>query len=233
MKKRFYLSIMITAIMLASLGLVSVSSLAAEAEDILAEIQKKYQDVTGLSADYVRVTQTPAMEGLFKSTSTNTASGLILFKKPAKLILNQAQPRTENLVTDGQTVWWYIPDENLVHQYSKVDVYGELKPLLDFLGGLGGLKGEFKVQVTPAGTGGETTHRLDLERLKPGSGPASITVWCDPRTNDLTAFQFKSLTGETTTFTLNHVQLNPGLNDTLFVFRVPPGAEVVEEEGGM
>ena len=131
------------------------------------------------------------------------------FKKQAKLSLNQGQPDTELMVTDGQTVWWYIPDENLVHVYHNVAVYEELKPLLDFLNGLGGLEGTFSIKATPAGTAKEYNHRLDLHRLKQGSGPAGITVWFKPETYDLAGFRLTSLTGEATDFHLSNLVVNP------------------------
>lgn len=208
-----------------------VQALAEDPEAILKAIQEKYADLNSLTADYTRVTNTPAMEGLFKTGSKHTAGGLLQFRKPAKLILNQASPRTEKLVTDGRTVWWYIPDENLVHRYADQDIYGELKPLLDFLGGLGGLEGRFAVKIVPAGTQNETKHRLELNRLQQGSGPAGITVWVEPDTLQLAAFRLTTVMGETTDFTLSNVRINPELDDALFIFRIPDGVQVLEEQG--
>ncbi len=207
------------------------AGLAETSDQILAQIQKRHAGLTSIKANYTRVTKTPAMEGVFQSTSTHTASGVLTFKKPAKLRLDQSSPRTEKMVTDGRTVWWYIQDEKLVHRYSNVNVYGELKPLLDFLGGLSSLKGHFSVKVTPAGQGKEKSHRLDLTRLRQTSGPTDITVWFNPKDLNLSGFRLTSLTGETTDFTLRNVQLSPRLSDRSFVFRIPSGVQVVEEVG--
>ena len=227
-RKRISLALLVMVLILG----ICVPVLAeAGPEEILSAVQSRYADVGSMTADYTRVTSTPAMEGLFKTTSKHTASGFLIFKKPAKLILNQSSPRTEKMVTDGQTVWWYIPDENLVHRYTSVDIYGELKPLLDFLGGLTGLEGRFAIKVTPAGTGTEVKHRFDLTRLKEGSGPAGITVWFEPQSLDMTGFRLTSVLGETTDFTLRKVKLNQALDDRIFFFRIPPGAEVIDEAG--
>lgn len=140
-------------------------------------------------------------------------------------------PQVEKLVTDGRTVWWYMPDENLVHLYKNVDVYGEMKPLLDFLGGLSKLDKTFKVKVIPAGSGEDDRHQLELNKLKEGSGPSGITVWFHPKSYDLAGFRLTSLTGETTDFTLENAKINPKLEDRVFVFDIPRGAQVVEESG--
>jgi len=208
-----------------------VPSPAEDQEAILAAIQRRYAGITGLMAEYTRVTTTPAMESLFQTSAKHTASGTLIFKKPAKLILDQTRPRPEKMITDGATVWWYIPEENLVHRYSNMDVSGELKPLLDFLGGLDSLTGRFEVRVTPAGTDGQTRHRLQLNRLQEGAGLSGITVWFEPGQMTLKAFRLTSLTGETTDFSLRHVRTDTVPDDRAFVFQPPAGVEIIEESG--
>ena len=222
-------ALLISLVLLTVSGATPGLCLALSPEEVVTEVQKKYADLTSLSADYTRITRTPAMEGVFQSSSEQTASGLLQFKKQAKLSLNQGKPETELMVTDGQTVWWYIPGENVVHLYDNVAVYEELKPLLDFLNGLSGLEGRFTIKAIPAGTGNEYNHRLDLQRLKEGSGPAGITVWFRPQNYDLVGFRLISLTGEATDFNLSNLVLNPELEDSVFTFRIPPGTEVLEE----
>ena len=231
MMLRIMRNLMISLVLLLVVGAVPLPARAITPDEIVAEIQKKYAELTTLSADYTRVTRTPAMEGVFQSSSEQTASGFLRFKKQAKLSLNQGKPDTELMVTDGKTVWWYIPEDNLVHVYDNVTVYEELKPLLDFLNGLSGLEGKFSIKVVPAGTVNEFNHRLDLHRLHEGSGPADLTVWFKPQTYDLAGFRLTSLTGEATDFNLSNLVLNPELEDSLFIFRIPPGTEVLEETG--
>jgi len=230
LKSRGLVLVLILFLWIFAPGLLSGAAAGNDAEEILTALQHRYVHVTSLTADYTRVTSTPAMEGVFQTSAKHTASGLLMFKKPAQLILSQAAPRTEKLVTDGGTVWWYIPEENVVHRYTNVDLHGELKPLLDFLGGLGRLEGHFTVKVTPAGTDGQKHHRLELHRLQEGSGPARITVWFEPQELNLAGFRLTSVMGETTDFNLSNVQFNPEFEDGLFYFRIPPGAEVIDEE---
>ena len=204
---------------------------AATPEEIVKAIQERHADMTAFGADYVRTTKTPAMDGLFQSSSTHTASGFLIFKKPARLLLNQAQPRTEKLVTDGSTVWWYIPDENVVHRYNNVSLSGDLQSILDFFNGLGSLEGRYRVRVFEAGTDGETRHRLELSRLFESDSPQDITVWFNADDYLLAGFRLTSLTGETTEFTLTEVKVNPEAGDDIFLFRIPPGTDVLDEGG--
>jgi outer membrane lipoprotein carrier protein len=220
----------IIAIVLISTAGVAAVNAGDDPEKILSDIQDYYSTVKTLKAHYVRTTTTPAMEGVFQTSAEHVATGILQFKKPAKLILNQDAPRPETLITNGATVWWYIPEENLVHRYAKVNVYGELQPLLDFLNGLGSLEGKFSVKITPGGEAPNINHRLDLTRLENGGGgPAQITVWCAPETFVLQGFKLTSLTGETTVFKFNSVDVNKDLSDETFNFQIPPGADVVDE----
>ena len=225
---RLFITIIAVA-MIFTLGIVTATA-EEEPEKILSTIQDYYATVKTLKAHYTRTTTTPAMEGVFQTSAQHVATGILQFKKPAKLILNQDAPRPETLITNGKTVWWYIPEENLVHRYAKVDVYGELQPLLDFLNGLGSLEGKFSVKITPGGQAPNLNHRLDLTRLEnDGGGPAEITVWCAPDTLLLKGFKLTSLTGETTVFNFNSVDVNTDLSDETFNFQIPPGADVVDE----
>lgn len=231
MKKRLT-SVLIYTFLLFLFGLTASSGAgAASSDDILAAIQKRYKGLQTLSAEYTRVTTTPSMEGVFQSSSTHTATGILLFKKPARLILNQATPRSERLVTNGKTVWWHIPEENAVHKYPDVDVYGEMKPLLDFLNGIDSLKGSFHVKVTPADAKKNPNHKLELTNLKETGGPAGITVWCSPRNFDLVGFRLVALTGEATVFNLKSVKTNMELKDDSFDFVPPKGVKIIEETG--
>ncbi|MEW5722274.1 MAG: outer membrane lipoprotein carrier protein LolA [Thermodesulfobacteriota bacterium] len=227
------LTVVILSFSLLFLGLSAVPGDAQDFDkvDFLEKVRERYAGTTGLTADYQRTTTSPSMEGVFKSSSQNVASGVLLYKKPDKLSLDQKEPRPEKLVTDGRTVWWYIPEEKMVHRYSDVDVYGELKPILDFLGGLAGLEEQFLVRVIPAGTKNDKNHRLDLARLTEGPGPQDITVWLAPDTLTVVGFKITSLTGESTVFNLTHVDTQPKLKDDQFIFTPPPDAEVVDEAG--
>jgi len=148
------------------------------------------------------------------------------------LRLDQNLPRPENLVTNGPTVWWYTPADNTVQRYSGQDISGELKPIVDFLSGLGGLKGRFEVKLNPTPTSQGGLIEVLLTRLQAGGGPEKITVWFEPRDYALAGFRLTSALGETTDFKLSHVQLNTGLEDGRFTFRVPPGAEVIDQKSG-
>ncbi len=95
--------------------------------DVLSGLKDRYTHMTGMAGDYIRVTTSPSMEKTYKASSSQTASGRLFYKKPNKLRLNQTAPDPELLITDGTTVWWYIPEENVVQKYSGQALMSQLQ----------------------------------------------------------------------------------------------------------
>ena len=202
-------------------------------DQVAAGLAARYGRLETLSAAYRRVAvTTAASEKVFKSSSQQVATGVLYWSRPARLLLDQVSPQPEVMVTDGSTVWWHVPAENLVYRYRNVDVAGELKPLLALLGGLDALTVAFDLAPAPAeparpGQSGLRLTPRDGERLVD-----HLAVWCDENFT-LTGFGLTSLTGETTDFFLNGLTENPSLDKALFAFRPPRGAEVIEEENDL
>ncbi len=196
--------------------------------DVLSGLKDRYAHMTGMAADYIRVTTSPSMEKIYKASSSQTASGRLFYKKPNKLRLNQTAPDPELLITDGTTVWWYIPEENVVQKYSGQALMTQLEPLLDFLNGLGDLEKSFSVSLFPIIVKGESRFELTLEPKTKGTNLQELIVWLNADDYTLTGFRFTSTLREVTEFELSAVIFNPGINDDTFQFQVPDEAEVIE-----
>ncbi|MEE9557353.1 MAG: outer membrane lipoprotein carrier protein LolA [Candidatus Adiutricales bacterium] len=196
--------------------------------DVLAGLKDRYTHMTGLAADYIRVTTSPAMEKTYKGSPSHTASGRLFYKKPNKLRLNQTAPDPELLITDGTIVWWYIPEENVVQKYSGQALMTQLEPLLDFLNGLGDLEKSFSVSLVPIIVKGESRFELTLVPKTEGTNLQELIVWLKADDYTLTGFRFTSSLREITEFELSAVKLNPGISDSTFQFQVPDEAEVID-----
>ena len=200
-------------------------------EKIMAGLAGRYRGLTGLSAAYTRVAATPGNEKVFQGGSSQVATGVLSWSKPDKLMLEQNSPKPETLVTDGRTVWWHLPAEKLVYRYRDIDVAGQLKPLMSFLGGLDSLNADFLVSPAAAESARPRQHGLALIPKRGAEGGVDrLIVWCDENFS-LTGFRLASVTGETTDFYLTGLNENPRLDNSRFSFRIPRGTEVIEEDG--
>lgn len=226
------LKILLSALMAALLVPAAVAGAQSlSQEQILAGLSSKYRDINGLQATYSRVAAAPTTDQIFKSNSSQVASGVLYWKRPDKLLMEQSSPAQETMVTDGSTVWWHIPAERLVYRYRNMDVAGQLRPLMSFLGGLNRLNSDFKVSSAPFDKSRPGQYGLELvPKSGPEGGVERLTVWCDGNFT-LTGFRLSSITGETTDFYLTGFRENPSLAASLFNFKVPRGTEVVEEDG--
>ena len=203
--------------------------LALNQDKILAGLAKRYSQFNSIVAEYRRVATTPSTDQIFKTGSSQVATGTLSWARPAKLKLDQKKPQEELMVTDGSIVWWYIPSEKLVYRYQNIDVAGQLKPLISFLGGLDSLKTDFEVSLAPPDTDRPGQHGLVLlPREGSEEGVDRFQVWCDEKFM-LTGFEITSVTGETTDFYLEKIKENPTVEPKTFNFKIPPGTEVMEE----
>jgi len=198
---------------------------------VLDGLAARYRGVGDLQATYSRIASTPSTDQIFKTGSSQVATGVLYWSRPDKLLLDQSTPQPETMVTDGSTVWWHLPEEKLVYRYRNIDVAGQLKPLMLFLGGLDSLNAEFNVSQAPFDQARPGQHGLILvPRSGPEGGVDRLTVWCDNQFI-LTGFRLSSITGETTDFYLTGFRENPKLDKKMFTFRIPRGTEVIEEDG--
>ena len=85
--------------------------------EILKGIQKRYKDLPGLSIPYKREIITRSMALLGGSMDADMASGHIHFRSPKFLRVQQDTPKPETIISDGNTLWWYVPHKNQVYQY--------------------------------------------------------------------------------------------------------------------
>jgi outer membrane lipoprotein carrier protein len=213
---------------------LSASPLSADraaVEKALTGLSERYVGLESFSADYSRTTTTPALDNVFRTQANQTAEGIIQWKQISMLRLDQSQPNQEALMTDGQTVWWYLPTEKQVRVYRDIDLAGELAPLLSFMSGIKTLKEKFSIKEVTKEDVRKGQTGLILEQKEGAEEAGQLIIYCD-KEFVLTGFRLSSLTGEKTDFFLNDPKVNPGFDDAFFVFKIPRGTTVIEETEG-
>jgi outer membrane lipoprotein carrier protein len=209
----------------------SVSPLKADKaamEKALKGLSERYVGLESFSAAYRRTTTTPSTDSVFKTQASQTANGVLQWKQLSKLRLDQREPSQELLMTDGSTVWWYMPQEKQVRIYRDIDLAGELAPLLTFMSGLKTLRDNFRITEAVKGDARKGQTGLILEPKDNPEEGGLIIVYCD-KDFALTGFRLSSLTGEKTDFWLTEPKINPALEDKFFVFEIPKNTIVIEE----
>ncbi|MDR2444217.1 MAG: outer-membrane lipoprotein carrier protein LolA [Deltaproteobacteria bacterium] len=196
----------------------------------LTGLSERYRSLSSLVSDYTRTTKSPSTDEVFTGQVSQTAEGVLSWKNLSMLRLDQKTPEVQAMMTDGQTVWWYVPEERQVYVYRQIDLAGQLSPLLSFMAGLDRLKESFKIteatdEDVRDGQIGLILNPIDNNEEASGL----LIVYCDGDYR-LTGFRLVAITGEKTDFYLSDIKLDPELKDDFFVFKVPRGVKVIEEE---
>ncbi|MCU0491061.1 MAG: outer membrane lipoprotein-sorting protein [Chloroflexaceae bacterium] len=181
------------------------------------------------------------VEGWMKKTYQTDANGKPIYKvRGVVLEASEADMVGATVVSDGNTFWAYSPKENKVVTGTRADMQnraptdpaGATQALQDVVQrGLDAVNLEvlgeeqvagqntWKVKVTPKP---ETTQQLNLSNI------VEATMWVDvekalPLKLDVDAKDMGTGNAE-----VRSIELNQGLDDSLFTFTPPAGAEVVQ-----
>jgi len=194
---------------------------------VLEGIRKTYGSAPGLTLPYEREVISKSMAMLGDQIKAEVATGLIHYKSPQFLKFEQRTPAKEILVTDGNTLWWYIEAKNQAHRFSSHQLSRELKLLGDIFQGLRGVeesfvilqkgedeKGALILEVTPSPPWGDIDH-IDLT-VTPGSF-------------QIRKVEIYNLLGGLTRFKLGDSLKEEKFKDDFFRFTPPPGTRIIEE----
>ncbi|MCL4245947.1 MAG: outer membrane lipoprotein chaperone LolA, partial [Candidatus Dadabacteria bacterium] len=85
------------------------AALASDGLDsVVDRIQKKYEHISDFHADFSQEAEVKALNKVQK------AEGEVWFKKPGKMRWNYHTPAQDEIVSDGNTLWYYSQEEKQV-----------------------------------------------------------------------------------------------------------------------
>jgi outer membrane lipoprotein carrier protein len=194
---------------------VSHGDAAASVSKTVDAIQHHYQTTESFSAKFVEdITPVGAPKRM--------REGVVYFRKPGRMRWEFKTPNEELVVSDGQTLYSYDPGLNQVVE-SPLNRALRAPGATEFLLGAGNIKQDFKASApaTPPGDG------LDHVRLVPRQGGDAIEVAVDPNGSDIRSIRITDQLGDVTEVHFSDIRNNISLQDSLFSFAPPPGADIV------
>lgn len=185
---------------------------------IVARVQKYYDATKDLKAKFdqqlTSVSQRP-----------QKASGEVWLKKPGKMRWDYATPEKKLMVSDGTTLWVYVPDDE---QAFKQSLSGQALPAqVSFLLGEGKLDKEFDASVTKVDGLGPDEVAL---KMVPKVGTAAyryLVFVVDAKTGQVRRTIIYDQQGGTNTLSFSDVQQNKGVDDGKFKFAPPAGTRIL------
>ena len=220
MNMRFWLGVVVSL----SGGISgSLSAQQQSAAELAAALQKKYATVRDFSADFVQTYRGGVLNRQMKDT------GHVMVRKPGKMRWEYKTPEEKLFVSDGTSIYWYVPQDRQAEKRSMPSDDQASSPAL-FLAGKGDITRDFTPALVerPAGQA-EGTLALKLVPQTPQAEYDWLVIVVDPSSLSLRGLVTADSQGGTSSFTFSNLKENVGLADKLFTFTPPRGVEVVNE----
>ena len=152
-------------------------------------------------------------------------SGTLMLRKPLRMRWEYSEPKGKLFVSDGKSLWLYTPADNRAEQMKLQDSNDMRAPLAFLLGRLSFGKDFRNLQARPDGSSTRITAEPKTDNLPYTAVEFLVAPDSQIREVKVTGFDNAILD-----FNFDREKVDPPLDAKLFVFKAPPGAEVVEAE---
>ncbi|MGD8230208.1 MAG: outer membrane lipoprotein carrier protein LolA [Desulfobacteraceae bacterium] len=197
--------------------------------EILAGVQKRYGDLPGLSIPYKREIITQSMALLGGSMEADMASGQIHFKPPRFLKVQQDTPKPETIISDGDTLWWYLPHKSQVYRYPSHQLGKEIQLLNDIFQGLRAVEESFDVMLM--GLDEKGAYQLKLIPNPSWAEIHHIILSVSQEDCTIRKVGIHNQIGGITRFILGDLSVKKKFPENFFRFVAPEGVKVIQQEG--
>lgn len=204
---------------------MTTAGFSAQNEDLDAvvdKIQLKYEQISDFHADFTQEATVKALNKVQK------ADGEVWFKKPGMMRWNYYQPAKDEIVSDGRTLWFYNEEEKQVIE-SPLHQVSDTGTTTTLLSGLGKIKELFEASFSDSKEFEKNgSYLIDLRPKEDGEDFNMVTVSVDKSTMIVNTMYMYDPYGNLTKVTLENIQVDKGVSDSLFDFKPPAGVEVIK-----
>ncbi len=202
-----------------ALGLPGAAqSQAPSAPDLARRIQAHYDKVADFTADFSVSYRYEVQQ------QTSVERGDVKVKKPNRMRWNYTAPDRKEFVADGSTLYIHFPQDKSL-RLTPLPKAGDAPVALLFLAGKGDLLRDFVPSMPADQPAGE--WRLALTPKARQDDYTSLTLGVQRDSLALTGLVMVDEMG-TQTFRFTKFQANLGLQDSVFLFKIPKGTEIIK-----
>ena len=187
----------------------------AQLKTLLDRLQKHYQQTNSFSAKF--------KEAIMPAGGTRRdRAGTVYYSKPGRMRWEFEGQDQEIIVSDGKQLYSYQPDLNQVIETPLEQAFRS-SSFAAFLLGIGNVQRDFDASVPAKPPADGLKHVA----LKPKSAGDIIEMGLDPSTLDLRTLRLTDALGDVTELTFADIKNGAALDDKLFAFIPPAGADIV------
>lgn len=188
----------------------------SELDQILAQLQKTYDNAKGYSAEFEQLTGTPS------SGKPNVSRGHVHFEKPGKMLWDYSEP-ARKFIANGTTFWMVQPDRKEVLEAPAETMFGDETPAA-FLAGFGEVRRDFKPELLDSNA---ATAEIRLNLKKPTTQAQYLDVKLDRKTGLAQSVKTVDFFGAYNEIRFTSYKLNPTFNTGFFDYQPPKDYKVV------
>ncbi|MFP4572962.1 MAG: LolA family protein [Desulfobacterales bacterium] len=189
------------------------------AEQLLERLEKRYSG-RSFTADFRQESTLEAMD------IKDEAFGKTWFKHPGKMRWEYLEPENHVIVSDGETLWIYRPEDRQVLTGDAVAYFGNGKGA-SFLADFGVLKDLFEVSIDERG---QNSVRLKLKPRQTQQELSEVYLEINKQSMDIKQVESVNIYGDVTSIFFENQEFDPDMEDSRFEFRIPSGADVLKME---
>jgi outer membrane lipoprotein carrier protein len=192
-------------------------------EEIVAKVQEQYEIHSDFKAQFVQET---VIKSLGKKQQ---AEGMVYFKKPGKMHWMYRRPTKQEIVSNGETLWTYRPEEKQVVVARMTQAFQSKAPST-FLAGIGNLKRDFQARFVKEPSP-RADYSLELTPLESQGSLEKLFLLVDRKNFYILQARIQDAMGNVTQISFSKIQFDNNLSDSLFTFTPPEGVEVFHMPG--
>lgn len=205
-----------TPLLLAFSVLFCVQGAQAQQQDpAVARLKAKYAAITTLKATFTQQMSSDYMDG------TETFSGKLYLQDK----MYRVETSQQTVVTDGEATWIYNVTDNqvLINDYVEDETTFSLNQFFF------NFDDKYTVQSVSSVTLNGAAHaQITLSPSYEDLFFTAATLWLRDRDDLVTQIEVIDVNETRMVFSLDDIEINPSLDPSLFEFKPPAGAEVID-----
>lgn len=199
--------------------LILCSAQSLFAASLAHELEKRYQSVTSLQANFVqRLVH-------LDSGAEETRNGMLVFQRPNNIYWEIEAPNSELIVLNNTALWNYLPKDKTVTKY-RPEVSPETRMLLDVLTGQSALTTNFSITEIGRENG---LVQLRLMPHEPSTQLTEAALWVDTQEKLVKKVQITDFYGNINEVRFVNLKINPAIKAGQFSFSPPKGVTVIDK----
>ncbi len=190
------------------------------ADEILSRVEKRYSG-KGFIAYFKQLSTIKAMD------ITDTAEGKVFIKRPGMMRWEYEKPEKQIILTDGEELWIFKPADNQVMTGKAPSYFGDGKG--------GGILSDIRIVRDKFTVTAESHKDSDYYQLLliPGEKKPDLTavrLFITKENYDIERIITYNAYEDETLIEMEHLQFDQNIDDSVFSFQIPEGADVVQLE---